>query len=288
MDFDNRVYNFESIFDEAEFNLDIGKILQIAEVSLGKGTEFPEHVQWCDEITYCISGSAVILSDDSSHTIAEGQMHFIKKGLRHKIIASDEKNFRYVCIGFIPNPENDTIHVFQKLTSNVNFFTLNDNGYIKRLSEMLIQEIYLNDSFSKEMINTFITQLITTIIRILDAPQDNSFLLSRSTKKNSSHAIYKILRYIDSEFLTITSIHSLATSLNYSESYLSHLFSNKVGMNLKEYITKKKIKHSIELLRQCDMTVEEISAYLNFSSPRVFRRAFKQYTGHTPSHFRSN
>lgn len=37
------------------------------------------------------------------------------------------------------------------------------------------------------------------------------------------------------------------------------------------------------LLRQTSMTMEDIAARLGFSSERAFRRAFREWTGETPS-----
>lgn len=286
MNFDTRVYNYEHLFLEARLSLDIGEVLQIAEVSLEKGTEFPTHTQVCDELTFCVSGSALIKVNNTVEKMEEGQVHYVKSGANHTIIVSKEKNFRYICVGFTPNPVHPTVKAFKEVVAASESFVANDNGYIKRLSELLVRELYLDDKYSNKMANAFIIQILTTIIRLL---QNNNtvFSISPKSKKNSSYAIYEILRYIDREYLTITSIHALAKKLNYSESYLSHLFVQKIGTSLKEYITKKKIEHSIELLKQCDLTVEDISELLSFSSPRVFRRAFKRHTGNSPSSFRN-
>ena len=36
-------------------------------------------------------------------------IHFIKKGQIHKIEASGNENFRYICIGYVPDKNNDIV-----------------------------------------------------------------------------------------------------------------------------------------------------------------------------------
>ena len=50
-----------------------------------------------------------------------------------------------------------------------------------------------------------------------------------------------------------------------------------------EYINHVKILHAIDLLRTSNLTVEEISYKLNFTSASYFIRVFKKHNGNTPN-----
>ena len=59
-----------------------------------------------------------------------------------------------------------------------------------------------------------------------------------------------------------------------------------MGMPIKEYLTKKKVVHAMELLTTTELPVEKIAASLGFTTSHSFRRAFKQYTGVSPTEFK--
>jgi len=278
------LFSFENMFHDFELHLDVGDLFQVAEVSLEKGSEFFEHKQLCDEITYAVSGEARIYSDNDCELLSAGQIHYIRKGVSHRIVVEPENNFRYVCVGFLPNTENADVAAFIRSSGEKNHFVISDNGYVKRLSELMVREFYNCDEQTADMVDRFIAQILIVMTRILNNKSESFY--SRESKKSASHALYKVLRYMDSEYLQIESISQIAESLSYSEYYLSHLFREKMGITMKEYLNRKKIAHAIELLEQCDLTIEQISDHLKFASPRVFRRVFKQYAGCAPSQYR--
>ena len=284
MKYTDKLFAYDNLFPTEQLKIDVGEIFQVSELSLMPGGEISLHHQQCDEITFVISGSAQFYSDDICDTVTANQLHFIRKGFTHRIVASSNENFRFVCIGLNPNRQNAAIKALYDALSSQPYMITNDNGTVKNLSEFLIREFYNQDEYSKDMINQYISQILITMTRILyNKTYDYR---KNSTERTANFAMYKLLRFIDREYLQISSIKSIAKTLSYSEYYLSHLFKEKMGMTIKEYLTKKKIAYATELLRNTELTIEEISDQLQFSSAHAFRRSFKQYTLVTPSEYK--
>ena len=95
------------------------------------------------------------------------------------------------------------------------------------------------------------------------------------------------MRYIDREYIHLTSVQEIINALSYRSSYLSHIFKEKLGISLKGYLMQKKIAHAVDLLKTSRLNIEEIASYLNFASAHSFRRAFKLCTGKTPSQIKN-
>lgn len=279
---DSKIYSFESMFFDNQLSLPVGEIYQIADLSIVRGGEIPEHTQLCDEITYAISGKAKIYSGDECVNLCGGQLHYIKKGRPHKIVAEPESNFRYICVGFIPNEKNEMLLSYTSEMDNKDSCIINDDGNIRILCELLINETYKKDSQSNNMISLCLMQILIHIYR-LSSNEKKSFFVGT---KGASFTIYHVLRYIDREYLNITSVKDISNKMSYNEYYISHLFKEKIGISIKEYITEKKMKNAAMLLTTSNLTIGEISEHLNFSTEHTFRQAFKKQYGLSPREYR--
>ena len=280
----DKLFSYDNLFPNEQLKLPVGKIFQVSELSIISGGEIEAHIQQCDEITFAVEGEATFFSGTASQVVKAGEVHYIKKDILHKIVASNNENFRFICIGFIPDYDNFSVSAFYNAAASRAFFTLRDNGTIKNLSEFLIREFYNYDEFSTKMINGYLEEILITLARLICGKALD--FKNNNCEKTANFAIYKALRFIDREYMNIKNVKEVATKLSYSDYYLSHLFREKLGITLKEYLTKKKITYACELLSATSLSVEEISERLCFSSSHSFRRAFKQQISVSPSEFK--
>lgn len=268
-----------------KLSLPVADIYQLTELSILHGTEISEHIQYCDEITYAISGKATMYTGNEVQEISKGQVHFVKKGTSHRICACDDSNFRYICIGYTPKDDYTPIKEIVNTLSTAKTFVATDSGNIRILSEMLINESYSRDKYNDIMINSYMVQIITEMLRLLEGVSKSSENKYQSTY--SGLAIYHALRYIDRNFLEIKSVKEISEKLSYSEYYLSHIFKEKLGMSIKQYITEKKISEACNLLKTSNLSIGEISEKLGYSNAHSFSINFKKITGLSPTEYKS-
>ncbi len=280
----NKLFSYNHRFSKGQMHTPSAEITQIAELSLIRGSEIPTHIQMCDEITYAFSGKATIYSGGSCFAMQAGQIHFIKRGEVHRIVADDNENFHYCCIGYHPDASCASIGVFLNATRNRRSFLVEDIGSIKRLFSLLIDEFYIRDAESNEMIHLYFCQMLILLYRILSGTA--KVKLNKQNKSASNYAVYQALKYIDREYLTITRVKEIASALSYNDYYLCHIFKEKMEMTLKEYLTQKKLITAMELLENSNMKISDISDQLHFTSLHTFGLAFKRYTGVSPSQYR--
>ena len=77
-----------------------------------------------------------------------------------------------------------------------------------------------------------------------------------------------------------------AEQLNLSPNYFGEMLKNEVKVTAQEYIKRKIVAHAQVLLRQTNMTINEIAEELGFSYPNHFTRMFHNSTGFTPLKYR--
>ena len=79
----------------------------------------------------------------------------------------------------------------------------------------------------------------------------------------------------------------LGKELGHDYSYLSNLFSSVEGLTIEKYLINQKIEKAKELLVYDELTLNEISYQLGYSSVQHLSNQFKKITGLTPSHFKA-
>ena len=283
----NHLFFYGNVYHPSKVFLKVpaGDIFQIAELSMVKGSEIPEHIQICDEITYMVSGKAMVYSGDESFEMSAGQVHYITKGVYHKIIAEADSTPHFLCFGFCANEEFAELHDYMNEVRKMIHFHTMDDGSIKPHMELLMNEYYNYDADSDEMLHHYFCQMMRLLTRLSRGVNRN--VPGKKSNASVNSVVYRVIKHIDKEHRNIESVKQIAEKLSYSEYYLSHVFKEKMGVTLKEYLMQRKILAATELLKNTSMRIEEISEHLHFASAHTFRQAFKRYTGMNASEYRN-
>lgn len=111
--------------------------------------------------------------------------------------------------------------------------------------------------------------------------------LRRENADSSIRAVIShVQEYIVQHLGEDISLTKLAEYVHVNASYLSRVFKQETGSNLKDYIWELRLNRACELLRRPDLRIHEVSAQLGFQTPSYFSFFFKKGTGMTPREFR--
>ncbi|MFD0671143.1 helix-turn-helix domain-containing protein [Cohnella sp. GCM10027633] len=116
-----------------------------------------------------------------------------------------------------------------------------------------------------------------------------SFVEDKEESKNAKAAgtIERGVQFIDANFSRVEfSVNDVAEHLKYSVSYLNKLFNENTGYSVHEYINRKRLQRSKELIEKSDALINDIAAMAGFSSSNYFYFVFKKEFGMTPNAYR--
>lgn len=204
------------------------------------------------------SGTAEIKSEDKTLVINTGDIFYIPKGIKYYSYWYPSPDICFLSIGF------DKFNINAKTS-----FTLQKIEKSDEIVERLLKIPLIGDDIDCNALSLFYSALEVIVEKLERCPEgagdERVELIKRSILKNPT-----------------LSIPEIAKICNISEPYLYPIFKRVVGMTPNEYRQKALCERAIRLLSTTDMSVEEVSSSLGFSSSSYFRKVFFKHMGMTP------
>lgn len=115
-------------------------------------------------------------------------------------------------------------------------------------------------------------------------------LFAKVLNKSKANFIPQIIeqskRFIRDNLKGKIKLEQIAASVHLSESYFTVMFKKYTGVTVRDYILECKLQKAKELLLGDEMTVSEVADWLGYGDYRSFSRAFKRFSGFSPTEYR--
>ena len=98
---------------------------------------------------------------------------------------------------------------------------------------------------------------------------------------------YQVFHYISQHFTEPLSLESVAHALGISRIHLSHIFSQQLHINFRQYINTLRIDRACALLRDPANSISQIAYLCGYGNPRTFHRAFLSQCNMPPKQYRA-
>ncbi|AZS16302.1 AraC family transcriptional regulator [Paenibacillus lutimineralis] len=142
------------------------------------------------------------------------------------------------------------------------------------LSDMFIQQIESDTNF-----NTF----VETIKKVFKEYAKQVML---AKEQRYSKVVIKVEQFIYNNLYQKLSVQEIANNVGLSADYLSKQFKKDTGITIVDYILQEKIKEAKNLINYTNLSISEISNYLQFYDQSHFIRVFKRICGITPKQYK--
>ena len=110
-------------------------------------------------------------------------------------------------------------------------------------------------------------------------------VLKQSRMVNGKNIKERVLELIRKSRGDIT-LMECADKLNYNSNYLGRVLHCESNSSFSAYLAEIKVEYAKELLMKTEMTVADISTYLNYSNSQNFIRFFQKHVGMSPAKYR--
>jgi AraC-like DNA-binding protein len=127
------------------------------------------------------------------------------------------------------------------------------------------------------------------VYRICDAVigKDQTVNVS-SVKDRSSEYLEKLLSLLAENYREHRNVEFYAEMMHISSKHLSRVIRNVTGKSVHQWIDDFVALEIKNLLKYSNMSIQQISFYLNFPNPSFMGQYFKRITGMTPGEYKKS
>lgn len=105
-------------------------------------------------------------------------------------------------------------------------------------------------------------------------------------KINHFLLIWSICLFVENHVREESDLEELAHQTGFSLAHIRDVFHKQTGKTLSRYVQERKLANAAQELLHTDKDIIEVALHYGYSGRDVFSRAFRRYTGYTPSEFR--
>ena len=140
-----------------------------------------------------------------------------------------------------------------------------------------------NDFYRDMIIFEYIKIFLYEACHILDDTQSQG--IPKSKERNITSHFFHL---VEMDYKRNRKVENYAQIIGITAKHLAYVIKKTTGKYPSEWMDNYVLLESKRLLRSTDLSIQDISYDLNFSTPSHFGKFFKNHTGMTPKKFRDS
>ena len=251
------------------------------------------HAHKAYEIYYLESGDVKYTIADKVYHVEPGCIVVLNAYVLHKVdVAPTEDYQRYVLecpINYVPTING--VNPLNRFFNTNSFVNIIPKEYVEKtnvleLLKKMESEYKEDDPYSNYILNSYIIQYVIAIARIVDAEQNIKYNFVNGDDKNSEFN-NRIIQFINDNIRNKISLDDIADAMNFSRSYIQHVFKEGVGVSISQYILIQKMQTANFLLEE-GKSLKEVANELGYKYYPTFFSAYKKFFGYNPKERKLN
>ena len=222
------------------------------------------------EIVFVLEGSIRMQIDGIARTLQPGQLSISCPYVVHSYESAPEAEAIILLFSPASVPNREKQLVGQRLSCPY----LEEAAAFQPLLERMVTH-YANcrEDLALDYLSAFLGELL-----LLTQPEP--------TDRTDLSATQKVLVFCAENYREDIGVKDIAAQLHISESYVSKIFSRKLGCSLRSYLNALRVAQAKELLKHTDRKITDVLFACGFRNQGSFNQVFLNHTGLTPRAYR--
>lgn len=231
-------------------------------------------------------------------------------------ISYTSKNYFFFPYEFIKKDSNAFYYPPELSTKLIHFITTGNTSQVLELFNLLHQENIEERSLPINLLKFLLSDIRNTLLKARFALPSgiSAEVTAQLDEQFNEHATFKLCedialtlcklfavesedtnlvtaieKYIEKNFMDPSmGLNKISDEFQISESYFSHMFKEKTGVNFSTYLENIRMSEAARMIKETDISLNELYISVGYNNANTFRRAFKKIYGVTPSSMREN
>ncbi|WP_462409547.1 AraC family transcriptional regulator [Neobacillus sp. Marseille-QA0830] len=258
-------------------------------------SEIPLHMHDYIEMMFVYRGNCELTIKGEKITLRKGELILINHEVPHKVASITKDDIvinmilkqDYLSPAFLRRLSQKSIisqFMIESLVShrkNNQFliFRPKEHTKVTEIMENIMCEFFDRDFGSKEIIDSYLIVLFSTLIRY------NHNQTKNETINQPFISLVAFLKYIEDHYRDC-SLVQMAKTFGFNPSYLSTLLKKGTGKSFKELLQIQRLNQAALFLANTDIAIPEIAEEVGYSSVTFFYKKFKELFQDTPNSYR--
>lgn len=239
---------------------------------------FPSHVHDVVEIVCLLSGSVEMTIAGKDLLLMPGDIAVAFPAIPHsyEAVSTDATGLALI---FLPDTITEFYHTFRTMQPVHPLLLDQDKAPELEPIILAMQQLIAKDQSTPlklGYLHLFLSYLFSCLPLVSGGRNPHSTLT------------YQVLHYISEHFAEPLTLESTAHALGISRIHLSHIFSQQLHINFRQYINTLRIDRARALLQNPSYSISQIAYLCGYGNQRTFHRAFLSQCGMPPNQFRDS
>lgn len=248
------------------------------------------------ELYFFHAGSCRYLIDNQIYDLKPGDILLMNGLTLHKPNVQLHSEYVRSVIQFPPQWIHEVLvtldslyllDVFQKFPHYL--IRTNENAESKRLEKVIsrLSDLKRTASLDDKQIEVEMKVLLIQVLIIVHELTEMDITTYSSQRIEKVEHVERIANYIQKNYMEKLTLDAIASVLNLSKSYLSHLFKEMTGFTVMEYVMACRliqVKYLLEMKPQT--SIKDVAHQSGFESASHFSRHFRDKVGMTAKEYR--
>lgn len=236
---------------------------------------FPLHRHYEAELIFCLKGGVEAQINGEAVSLSQGETVYVGSFTPHSYEAAE--NTRVVLVEFGHELLREDFMSFTSLGDSFRVYAESHQVTSKMIE---ITEILENpEAFNRLDLIGQVYCLCAALLRDLKTGESRS-------RRSELQRIAPALRLVQTNYTDNLTIEDACRETGLSPGNFCTIFKNAVGTGFHSYLNRKRTENAGLLLKQTDMSVDEVASLSGFSDIKTFYRVFRKETGMSPLNFR--
>lgn len=253
---------------------------------------------WHDEIQINLvtKGAVIFSTPEGQHRISAGECFFINSATLHEVIPTEIVDSIYQCVNFLPDliygQLNNRLRQYYldpmiNCTELKAFPLRNEIPWQRQICKWMTELGEINEArkYGHELLSL---DLICRILHSIIINNQTVLEKYASISSSDKQRIQQLEQFIHDSYTQKIRLSDIANAAHISEGECCRLFKRVEHMSPITYMTRYRIRKSLPLLSNTDMSISDIAYSTGFSSSSYYTECFKRIMHINPSSYRKN